>query len=213
MNNPEQISPYLVASALFRSTEYLAHLALIADSYLRKGYISKEIAAEPSDEYDTERAAYCLLYTRTEPKTIAGTFRLIVGTHGLPLLSAFPRLAIEGISKRLCESTRVVSAARSLSRGSDPARQVLSEAVIQSVAYASAKGMIGLVSLGSPRIFERINETFFGTQHALAAPYLYHGGIVVPSIIWIDEFESQLAKHAEHMYSRYSTAKTEWAIK
>lgn len=213
MDNSEHLSPYLAVQASFESPAYLVHLALVANAYLQKGFMDANTAADPADGYDTKDAAYCLLYMRTAPKTLAGTFRLIKGVYGLPLLSIFPHLAIEGIAAKLCESTRVVSSTRSLSGGADPARQILFEAVIRSVAYAQMNGMTGLISLGSPRIFERINATFFGTQHGLAAPCLYQGGIVIPSIIWVDEFENCLAKRDERMHMRYAEAKAAWTKK
>lgn len=203
MKNPERLSSYTSTYPQFGSSGYDSHLLLVTDTYRRMGFIGMqdEVLA---DAHDTAEASYCLLHPHAMAGHVAGTFRIVPGTYGLPLLSAFPNLAIEGISSQMCESTRMVSA-RTDSGGS-----VLFETVIRSVAYVRAQGLLAVVSLGSPRIFERINSVFSDTQRALAAPCAYRGGIVVPSIIWVEEFELSMKCMSEHIPERYSDAVVSW---
>ncbi|MDB5237247.1 MAG: hypothetical protein JWL88_349 [Parcubacteria group bacterium] len=199
------MSQYILTRAGFDSVGFRIHQRMVADSYLRKGFINAQASENLLDIHDRAVTAYALLSPLTRPDKIVGTFRILSGREGLPLLTLFPHLAINGIRNRLCESSRVVS----VQTGSSG--QMLQEVTIQCVAYASAKSLLGVVSLGNPRIFERINGNFSGMQRGLATPCMHNGGIVIPSIVWVEEFESWISESDGILRSRYSDAKEGWA--
>jgi len=213
MNTQEHVSPYTAVHASFGSCGFLAHQGLVADTYSRKGFIPSESASDLIDAYDTEDTKYGLLYAQDTASTLTGTFRLIHGSAGLPIFGVFPHLPVAGIHARLCESTRVVSKKLGLAGRSNPARHVLFDVVLQSLGYARAYALMGTVSLGSPIVFDWINETFLGCQRALASPLLYKNGVVIPSVIWTDEFEQIIQQHIPSLFPYYAGIVESWKIK
>lgn len=200
----EIVSSYDTTEVLFGSEGFDSHRALVASVYSAEGFIKSSNPEDLNDKYDASTATYYLLASKEKSDVLDGTFRILRDTEfGLPTFFVYPNESIRGISSHLCESTRVVSVKRNLSGRSNPGRNILFEVVIQSLVFTRRNNLYGVISLGSTKVFEWINEVFSGTQRAFAAPQDYQGGIVVPSIIWVDEFEKLLKQNKPEIYDYY----------
>jgi len=203
----EVLAPrYRIRRVTHGSPEYASHLALVTAAYLQEGFIDS--SDRLPDQYDGPTARYYLLSPLESPEECTGTFRILEGKNVvLPALIACPNHPIEGIREKICESTRVTAKHRPDFIGRTRlSRYVLFEAVIQAVVHLREHELWAVISLGSPVIFEWINTTFCGSQRAFGAPFWYHGGMVVPSIIWRDEFERIVAHDAPHLFAYYLRA-------
>ena len=185
------------------------HQRVTCVRYRELGFISAD--AHPDnclrDVYDGDNAGYALLY-HPESGEVAGTLRILRhAPAGLPIQEAYPNLSVGGILNRLCESTRVVSTRRSglIGRGG-LTRHVLFEAVVSSVAEARRNELWGFVSLGSPVVYEWINGVFANTQHAIGIPKYWHGGLIIPSLVWVEEFERVLCAQKPAIFDYYRRA-------
>lgn len=210
MNRPPAFGPdrFIATRILYGSADYERHMELVGHKYLREGFIPAS-RSHVADAFDSESAWYYRLSLPDAPLGMEGTFRLLEGAAcALPTLAACAHHAVAGIHERLCESTRVVSARDRNFYGaaSPPSRYVLFEAVVRALAHVKGRGLVAVISLGSPQIFEWINATFAGSQRALGVPFLYQGGMVVPSIIWLDEFERRVHAHAAALVPHFEAA-------
>lgn len=202
-------SVYQVSRFSYGSEIYERHLKLVNAKYIREGFIGEETASV-EDTHDNPQATYYRLSRGDQSDEIDGTFRLINFKDDgcLPSLEVSQNHLLEGISNRLCESTRVVARRDRdfIGAGHPISRYVLFEAVVRALVHVRQNDLWAVVSLGSPTIFEWINYSFAGTQRSFGTPFFYEGGTVVPSIIWLEEFEEKMQRNLPSIFDYYQSA-------
>ncbi len=200
---------YDIENVAYVSDGFKEHQGIVLAAYGPLGFIADDmLPSEVVDEHDGAPSTHYFLLRIPDTRDVAGTFRTLeAGSHTLPLFRAYPHLCIGPVMRRFCETTRLVSTRRQgLVGKTSVTRHVAFEAVIRSMAYAKANGLWGMVSLASPGVFAYIHDTFYGVKHGLAPPSEYQGGVVIPSVVWLDEFESVLARRAAHLYDYFLAA-------
>ncbi|HYF28944.1 MAG TPA: hypothetical protein VEA36_01095 [Candidatus Paceibacterota bacterium] len=181
---------YRIERPSFGSNGFEEHLALTYEVYRKHGYLEGESCPadliDPSDGLDAD---YRLLYSPED--SLDGTFRILPwSAAGFPFERVCPDVAIPGGAARFCETTRL--AGRSASGPRSPTAYIAFEAVIESMVYVRARGLAGLLSLASPALSGYINSAFESVYHPLGRARWYRGGYVIPTVLWLREFEHVL---------------------
>ncbi|MEK7510769.1 MAG: hypothetical protein AAB582_00840 [Patescibacteria group bacterium] len=204
MHETEYTSHYRIERAPFGSAAFQTHLTLTLSVYKKEGYLTTESApAELIDGYDNSTAIYCLVRGPTD--AIEGTFRVLTKPP-FPFSRICPDIALPIDIVHFCETTRLASRKTKRSHHDrTPTEYIACEAVIESMCIIREQGCTGLLALVSPALHTSVNRLFQSIQRPLGNRRWYAGGYIVPTVIFLSEFEDMLEKSDPLLYLYYRT--------